>query len=152
MNYDLQVPDFAAAPLTMSGVVLASASLQTMMTAKPDEELRTLLPAPATAHREFPEGDTLALFAEVYDNDLKQPHKVDITTSVVTDDGRTVFSTNEERVSSELQGKPGGYGHTAQVPLKGFAPGLYVLKVQATSRAGKDITVSRELPFRVVKK
>jgi VWFA-related protein len=152
VNYDLQVPDFAAAPLTMSGVVLASASLQTMMTAKPDEELRTLLPAPATAHREFPEGDTLALFAEVYDNDLKQPHKVDITTSVVTDDGRTVFSTNEERVSSELQGKPGGYGHTAQVPLKGFAPGLYVLKVQATSRAGKDITVSRELPFRVVKK
>jgi VWFA-related protein len=152
INYDLLVPDFAAGPLTMSGIVLASASMQSMMTAKPDEELRTLLPAPATAHRDFPEGDTLALFAEVYDNNLKQPHKVDITTSVLTDDGRTVFSTNEERESSELQGKPGGYGHTAQVPLKGLAPGLYVLKVVATSRAGKDITVSRELPFRVVKK
>jgi len=151
LNYDLLVPDFASAPLTMSGIVLASATMQTMMTAKPDEELRTLLPAPATAHRDFPEGDTLALFAEVYDNDLKQPHKVDITTTVLTDDGRSVFSTNEERASTELQGKPGGYGHTAQVPLKGFAPGLYVLRVQATSRAGKDITVSRELPFRVVK-
>jgi VWFA-related protein len=152
LNYDIVVPDFADGPLTMSGVVVAAASMQNVMTAKPDEELRTLLPAPATALREFPEGDTLAIFAEVYDNDLKQPHKVDIRTTALADDGRTVFSTSEERDSTELQGKPGGYGHTVQVPLKGFAPGLYVLRVEGVSRAGKDAKVSREVPFRVVGK
>ena len=150
VNYDIMVPDFADGPLTMSGIVLAAASTQSMMTAKADEELRTLLPAPATAQREFPAGDTLATFVEVYDNDLRQAHKVDITTTVLGDDGKTLFSTNEERTSAELQGKPGGYGHTAQVPLKGFAPGLYVLRVQATSRTGKDVTVTREVPFKVV--
>ena len=114
--------------------------------------MRTLLPAPATAQRDFPENDTLALFVEVYDNDLRQEHKVDITTSVLADDGRRVITTNEERTSKELQGKPGGYGHTAQVPLKGLAPGLYVLRVEATSRAGKPITVSKDVPFTIVKR
>ena len=101
------------------------------MTAKADEELRTLLPAPATASREFRAGDTLARSSEVYDNEPQPPHKVDITTSVLTDDGRVVFNTAEERNSTELQGKSGGYGVTAQIPLTGFAPGLYVLRVEA---------------------
>jgi len=152
VNYDIVVPDFSSAPLVMSGIVLAAASTQNVMTAKPDEELRTLLPAPATAQRDFPENDTLALFAEVYDNDVRQEHKVDITTSVLTDDGRSVFTTNEERTSKELEGKAGGYGHTAQVPLKGLAPGLYVLRMEATSRAGKPFTVSKDVPFRIFKR
>jgi VWFA-related protein len=150
LNYDIVVPDFSQGKLAMSGIVIAAASQQNTMTAKPDEELRTLLPAPATAAREFPPGDTLAIFAEVYDNDLKAPHKVGVTTTVLADDGKTVFSTTEERDSSELQGKKGGYGTTAQVPLKGFAPGIYVLKVEAKSSAGNDVAVAREVPFKVV--
>jgi VWFA-related protein len=150
LNYDIVVPDFSDGKLTMSGVVIAAASQQAVMTAKPDEELRTLLPAPATAAREFPVGDTLAIFAEIYDNDLKAPHKVQIVTAVLADDGKTVFSTTEERESSELQGKAGGYGSTVQLPLKSFAPGVYVLKVEAKSSAGNDPAVAREVPFKVV--
>jgi hypothetical protein len=149
LTYDLEVPDFSKEPLTMSGIVLAAASGQQVMTAKPDEELRTVLPAAATATREFPRGDTLAMFVEVYDNAAQTPHKVDITTTVLADDGRTIFSTTEERSTSELQGKRGGYGVTAQIPLADAAPGLYVLKVEATSRVGKPHTVSRQVPFRV---
>ena len=149
VTYDLDVPDFTKGPITMSGVVLASADAQAVMTAKADEELRTLLPVPATASREFRAGDALSTFAEIYDNQPQPPHKVDIKTSVLTDDGRTVFNTAEERDSTELQGKSGGYGVTAQIPLAGFAPGLYVLRVEAQSHAGKPATVAREVPFRV---
>jgi hypothetical protein len=149
LTYDLEVPDFSKEPLSMSGIVLAAASGQQVMTAKPDEELRAVLPAAATATREYPRGDTLAMFVEVYDNAAQTPHKVDITTTVLADDGRTIFSTTEERSTSELQGKRGGYGVTAQIPLAEAAPGLYVLKVEATSRAGKPHTVSRQVPFRV---
>jgi hypothetical protein len=150
VTYDLEVPDFTKGPLTMSGIVIASAAAQRIMTAKPDEELRTVLPAPATAARDFPAGDSLAIFAEVYDNAAQQPHKVNITTTVVGDDGRNVFNTSEERTTSELQGKSGGYGHTVQIPLKGMAPGLYVLRVEAKSTVGKNEPIRREVQFRIM--
>ena len=149
VTYDLDVPDFTKGPLAMSGIVIASGEAQSVMTAKADEELRTVLPLPPTASREFRAADTLQTFAEIYDNEAQPPHKVDITTTVLTDDGRVVFNTAEERNSSELQGKSGGYGVTAKIPLAGFAPGLYVLKVDATSRAGKPATVTRQVAFRV---
>jgi VWFA-related protein len=149
VTYDLEVPDFTKEPLTVSGIVIASGQGQTVLTAKPDEELKGVLPVPATASRTFRAGDALATFVEVYDNQPTPPHKVDITTSVLTDEGRVVFNTHEERESTELQGKAGGYGVTSQIPLTGFTPGLYVLKVEATSRAGKPVTVERQVPFRV---
>jgi VWFA-related protein len=150
VNYDLDVPDFSSQPLTMSGIAITAASQQQIMTAQPDKELGTVLPAPATAVRDFPVNDTLALFVEVYDNALKEPHKVNIVTTVLADDGHVVFNGAEERASSELTGKAGGYGHTAQIPLKGYAPGLYTLRVEAKSSLGKQPpSVSREVPFRV---
>jgi VWFA-related protein len=149
VTYDLEVPDFTKGPLTMSGIAVASSDAQAVMTAKADEELRSVLPLPVTASREFRAADTLSTFVEVYDNEPQPPHKVDVTTSVLTDEGRVVFNTAEERNSTELQGKSGGYGVTTQIPLTAFAPGLYVLKVEAQSRAGKPVTVTRQIPFRV---
>ena len=149
INYDLDVPDFSKAPISMSGVMLTAASAQQLMTAKVDQDLAQVLPAPATAAREFPVGDTLAVFAEVYDNAPKPTHIVDIKTSVLADDGRVVFNTAEERSSDELQGKPGGYGFRAQIPLKDVRPGLHVLRVEARSRASNDAPVVREVMFTV---
>ena len=68
VTYDLDVPDFTKAPLTMSGILIASGEGQGVMTAKADEELRTVLPLPPTASREFRAADTLSTFAEIYDN------------------------------------------------------------------------------------
>ena len=45
VTYDMEVPDFAKEPLSMSGVLLAAASRQQVITAKPDEELKNVLPA-----------------------------------------------------------------------------------------------------------
>jgi VWFA-related protein len=149
INYDIEVPDFSKNKLSMSGIVLTAASAQQMMTAKADEELKEVLPAAATADRAFPVGDAVAVFAEVYDNAPKPTHLVDITTSVVADDGRVVFTRSEERSSEELQGKPGGYGHRSQISLNDYKPGLYVLQVEARSRAGNDPPVRQEILFRV---
>ncbi len=149
INYDIDVPDFTKDPLMMSGIALTAASGARTSTVKPDEELKAALPAPPVAKREFPKGDELALFAEVYDNDVKTPHTVDITSTVVAEDGKTVFTAHEERQSSDLQGKPGGYGHTARFSTADFAPGTYVLTVEAKSRAGKTPTTSRSVQFRI---
>jgi VWFA-related protein len=149
VNYDLDVPDFTQEPIALSGVVIASVSGQRISTAKPDEELKGALPGPPVAERTFPRGDELAVFAEVYDNDVKAPHVVDITTTVVSEDGRNVFKSAEERASSELQGKPGGFGHQARFSLKDFAPGTYLLTVEAKSRASNKPPVGRTVQFKV---
>ncbi len=148
--YDLEVPNFLGEPLTMSGVLLSSIASSQAFPLNSDPELANLLPAAPTAQREFPVGDSLALFVEVYDNQVSPAHTVDLTTSVLTDEGRTVFSNSEERFSEELEGKPGGYGYQAKIPLQGLPPGLYVLRLEARSRLQKKDPVVREVQFRIV--
>jgi hypothetical protein len=147
--YDLVVPDFGDAPLMMSGLVLTSAGAARTPTPREDEEIKKVLPGQPTTQRMFATGDTLALFTEVYDNKPTTPHTVDITASVLADDGHVVYKTEDERKSSELGGVRGGYGYMAEVPLKDVAPGLYVLRVEARSRLGGD-PATREIQFRVI--
>lgn len=148
--YDLEVPDFYKEQIAMSGVTLTSLAAGSMMTARPDEQLKAVLPAPPIAMRTFANNDELAVFAEVYDNSGKAPHKVDIVTSVLTDEGKPVFKTEDERDSAELQGAKGGFGYTARVPLSELQPGLYVLNVEARSRLGNNTSITRQVQFRIV--
>jgi hypothetical protein len=99
--------------------------------------------------REFPQNDTLAIFAEVYDNLTKTPHRVSITSTILADNGTVVFEAEGERRSEELKGASGGYGHTATIPLKGLAPGRYVLRVEARTLLADGATASREVEFRI---
>ena len=109
-------------------------------TTRPDEQLSKVLPGPPVALRAFPPNDELAVFAEVYDNAASSPHKVDITTTVTSDDGKVVFKTDEERSSTDIQGKRGGYGYQARIPLRDLAPGH--LRAEGRSavapRSGRD--------------
>jgi VWFA-related protein len=152
VHYDLEVPDFTDGTMTMSGLLLTSSLAGQVRTVNgdPDDEIRKALPGPPTVTREFLSNEEIALVAEVYDNELKTPHKVDITTSLRSDDGRELYKHADERASSELGKGGGGYGYTARVPLKGLSPGLYLLRVEARSRLGKGAAVSREVQIRVI--
>jgi VWFA-related protein len=147
--YDLDVPDFSKLPLSMSGIVLTSVFASRVPTVRPDEQLRQVLPAAPVATRVFPVNDEIALFAEVYDNAAATPHKVDIMTTVTSDEGKVVFKNDEARDSSDIQGKSGGYGYTTRVPLKDMSPGIYVVKVEARSRLGSSPAVDRQVQFRI---
>jgi VWFA-related protein len=147
---ELVVPDFAKEPFVMSGIVIASAAeTQRTLTARPDPVLNDVLPGPPATDRVFAPGEEVAVYVDVYDNVRTPAHRVDIQTTVRAEDGRTVFQAAEERDSSELQGRRGGYSHVVRVPLTGFAPGPYLLEVQASSRMGKEAAATRELIFHV---
>jgi VWFA-related protein len=146
---DLDVPDFSKEKLAMSGLVITSASASGVPTARADDQFKDVLPGAPTTIRDFPRQDEVATFVEVYDNDTRTPHRVEINTTVLADDGTVVFSASEERRSEELGAKGGGYGHTARIPLKGLSPGRYVLRTEARSLLASRPTVSRELEFRV---
>jgi VWFA-related protein len=147
--YDLEVPDFTKVPLAMSGLALTSAASSRQPTIRADEELKQVLPAAPVGSRVFPRDDEIAVFAEIYDNNVATPHKVDITATVTADEGKVVFKTDDVRDSSELQGQRGGYGYSARIPLAGMPPGLYVLKVAARSRIGDNPTTDRQVQFRI---
>ena len=149
VQYDLNVPDFQKAPFSVSGVVLTSSLGAALPTVRADEQLKPVLPGPPISLRSFPQNDEIALFAEVYDNEASKPHKVDIVTTITTDEGRVLFKTDETRDSSDLGGARGGYGYTTRIPLKELAPGKYVLKVEARSRLGNNPPVARDLRIEI---
>jgi hypothetical protein len=151
--YDLEVPDFAKAPLAMSGLALTSTAAAETPTIRPKDPLGQFLPGPATAQRTFSPAETLTLFGELYENARNgQPHMVDITTELRAEGGRVVRSSTEERASTELQGASGGYGFNARVALDDVPPGLYVIHVEGKSRAANDAPVSRDIQIRVAAK
>jgi len=149
VTFDLEVPDFGKSPLSMSGLAITSAMSGVAPTIRPKDPLEKLLPGPLSSYREFSTADELAFFTEVYDN-IKQPHKVEIAATVKAEGGQTVFQAREERDSSERGSGAGGYGFQARVPLKELAPGLYVLRVEATARVGDRNTSAQEVVFRVI--
>ncbi len=149
--YDLEVPDFYRAPLAISGIALTSASARLMPTALPKNPLADFLPGPLMTTREFGRDDELGIFAEFYENvGNAPPHRLDITTTLRAEGGRIVTQVTDERSSTELQGKQGGYGLSARLPLKDLAPGIYVLRVEGTSRLGnKENSAGRDVQIRV---
>jgi len=149
VQYDLAVPDFQKTPFSISGLVLTSGIGSSLPTVRADEQLKQVLPGPPISLRSFPQNDEIALFTEVYDNEGSKPHKVDIVTTIRTDEGREVFKTDETRDSADLGGARGGYGYTTKIPLKDLAPGKYVLKVEGKSRLGNTAAVGRELRIEI---
>jgi VWFA-related protein len=145
--YDLEVPDYSKTPFALSGLLLTS-SADPFVTPRPDAQLKELLPAFPTATRAFDSRQTIAFLAELYDNSSRPSHTVDLRAMVrAAEDGRTVFSTRDERTVQGGTG-PRTEGYLGEIPLKDFAPGSYVLRVEAASRTGNQFAF-REVPFEV---
>jgi hypothetical protein len=146
--YDLDVPDFTKDDLSMSGIVIASGSGTFLPSLTADEQTERILTGPATAIRTFASNDELAVFAEAYDNQLSKPHKVNVTATLSTEEGRVLFRNDETRDASEL-GDKGRFGYVTRVPLDGLAAGSYLLTVSARSSLGDGSPVKRQLRFKI---
>jgi hypothetical protein len=146
--WNLELPDFTKSSITMGNVAIASTGAVRTPTSDDSSTLKDVLPGPPTASREFALEDTLAVYAEVYDNDASKPHVVDLSATVHADDGTQVFVTNDQRNSSDIKADRGGYTYLARVPLQDLVPGRYVLTVEAKSRLGGD-PVTKEIQFTI---
>jgi VWFA-related protein len=137
--YDLEVPDFRKEPLMIGGLLLTTPSVQQTPSIQPDPVVSKLLPAPATSRREFPRGDLLALYTEIYDNDAsRQARRIDVSVRLLSETGTEAVGSRDELTNGGGNDKPWEiYGYAKQIPLKGLAPGRYVLRVEAAVR-GQD--------------
>ena len=150
-HLDLEVPDFSKNAIALSNIALAATADRAVFSPpKPGfDPFNGLLPGAPSAMREFPNNTEIAAAVEVYDNQPSPPHRVDITATVKADDGRVVFTNQAERSSEELHGTPGAFGYAARIPIQGWAPGLYVLTIEAKSRLKDAEPASRVIQFEV---
>ena len=139
--YDVIVPDFAKAPLAMSGVLLAASGGPEMLTAQRDPESEKLLGSPATSRRSFRQAETLAWLAEIYDNTpAQQPRRIQVATRLIDELGREAFASRDVLANGE-----GGaakwrvFGYTGRIPLKNIAAGRYLLRVEADDQFAETL-------------
>jgi hypothetical protein len=147
VHFDLEVPDLTTSPVALSSVALASSGDSSVTVG--NDLFNGGLPQFPTTLREFAAGDELSIYVEVYDTQPVPLHHLDVMATVRANDGRVVFNDTQARSSEDLHGTAGGFGYTAEIPLKGWAPGFYVLTIQAESRLGNAKPISRDIPFRV---
>jgi len=153
--YDLEVPDFRKEKVMMGGLLLAAASTQQIPSILPDPIVAKLLPAAATTRREFPRGDILALYTEIYDNITdRQARRFDVTVRLLSEDGKEVLTSHDELANAPKPGeKPWeSYGYPKQISLKDVPAGRYLLRVEAQVRGDFDDAkpVARETIITVV--
>ena len=138
---DVDVPDFVDAPVSISGLVLASERLRTQRTMKMDDALMKLIGGYPTAERSFARRDVLTAYAEVYTRGQTRPPAV-----VATIAPATRLSDAQRTSPRVVVTEPGRAGYAARVPLDTLRPGDYVLTFEA--RDGRA-TATRQVLFTV---
>ena len=145
--YDLIVPDFRKEDLAMSGLLLTSVAAQQTPTADPDPLTAKQLPGAVTSRRDFPVGDTLAVYAEVYDNNpSRQPRQIDVAVRLISATGRDVFTAADSMSTTA----PAPSNIFAQFKLEDLEPGTYLLRVEAKA-SGSAAPIGRETLIHVTR-
>lgn len=146
VHTDVEVPDFAAQPFAVTALALTSMVAGYTPTARLDERLRDVLPAPPTATRDFRNDEAIAFFAEVYESGRTPEHDVKFRTQIRDRAGRIVFTREDVRSTEQMQRSNGGYW--LQLSLRQFVPGGYVVRFEAEPRKGIAVA-AREVAFHV---
>ena len=146
LPYDLEIPDYAKTPFSLSGVFLTSSSAGAYATGSTETDWNGLLPSPPVATRVFGPSDTITWFTEVYDNSSDAAHGITFTSTIQdAADGRTIVQSRDTRV---VQRRGQGHGFTTDYALRDLKPGTYVLRVEAASTLGGQMA-QRDLLFEV---
>ena len=147
--HDLRVPAFTTSPLMMSDLVLASVGATRLATTTVDPVLKDVITVPPTAIREFDQRDALTVVAEIYDNRSRATSPVRLMTTVADATGRVIHRSEESIEAFGFDPKTRTYRHHPSIPLTGFAPGDYVMKVEARPTGSGERSVAREVLFSV---
>ena len=147
---DVQVPDYSARGLGMSGLLLTSEAARQEFSPQPDDQLPPgALPAPATTRRTFTRSDVLSVFAEIYDNSSsRDARRIEVTSALIGQDGNAAFNSRETLTPAAAD-KGARIPISKQIPLKEMRPGRYVLRMEARLLGGGTNSVTRETSLTV---
>lgn len=139
---DVEIPDYSA-PLSMSGVVMASQQTAEHRTLLSDARLAAILGSDPTAVRRFTRQGVVSAFAEIYMNPV-QWADVRITASVATARGKKADAVDGSVLPRDEADR---MGYIARVRLAELTAGDYVLTLEA--RTARNVA-TRQIPFTVL--
>jgi len=137
----LDVPDFAAQPLSLSGIVVGSSP---PLPAAPTDAFASFLPVVPTARREFARTDRVTAFVRVYQAAGKPATAATVTARIVsTRDESQLDETTEVAAGKFLNS---GADFQIALPVERLSVGEYLLTIEATqgqlnARRGLRFTV-----------
>lgn len=146
--FDLDVPDFDAAPLSMSGIALSSGAAVNTLTLA-DKDRRSDMPGAPMASREFSVDEELSMFVELYQQTGAKRHDLELVTELRTQDGKVARKVVTQRGATESPSITGGQAFNPRIPLAGLAPGSYLVRVEARAD-GERKSVMREVGIEIV--
>jgi hypothetical protein len=114
-----------------------------MLTA-PSRSVKPAVPIAPSATRDFQAGDLLSVYGEVYDNRVKEPHRLDLVAELRDRDGKRAGRP----VSDTRANGPSLQKFEAMLPLD-VPAGNYGLHVEVRSTLAKQPPVSRDVPIRI---
>ena len=140
----LEIPDFRKAALSLSGVILG---VSPSLASAPKDFLADVVPVTPTTQRTFMAGHRPTAYLQVYQGGKKDLVPVTLTTTIVNDQDKTVFSASRPLGPSDFTAGRAA-DHRFDLPIEDLLPGAYLLRFEAV--AGK-LTASKDLRF-VVRK
>ena len=147
--YDLDVPDYSAAPLMLSGLVLSSDDALQTPTMPIRTEALAFPSGPPAARRSFSQGDQLTVFGEVYDNARTDAAREASMTATLRNATGAVVRTTTSRVSPAQDARSAVFRFISRVPLADIAPGRYVIRVDAGGDFGDRPSAARDIQILV---
>ena len=132
IHYDVEVPDFSKALVSLSGVVM-SAAPSTL--AVPKDRFAALLPVVPTARRDFRRTDGAAAFLRVYQRAKGPAVSVVMAARIVSSTGANAFDTTETIRADQFNAARTAE-YAIHLPVDRLALGPYLLTIEA--RLGKN--------------
>lgn len=139
---DVEVPDFAALPLSMSGVLIESANAP--ISAPPDA-LASLIDFTPTSLREFPPGSASA-FVRLYEGSHRTSDPVHVTSTITNAEGAVVRTYKTEYAAGDFSAAAHAVDLRVKIDPQPLDRGLYLLSIVA--EAGKT-TIRRDIRFAI---
>lgn len=140
---DLEVPDVARSPLSLSGIVLGTPRTAD---AASDTALAGLTPLVPTTARDFAPGDALDMFLRVFQGGSAPPSGVTLTTEIF-DAGNASRFSETTTLSPEDFATARSAGTQVALPLDRLTAGPYLLSTTASLPNGRK--ARRDLIFRI---
>ena len=138
--HDVEVPDFTASPLSLSGVAIAA---DPAVASAPKDRLRSVIPIAPTARRDFARTDRVTAFLRVYQGGRGALAQVAIRSRILDGSGAEVFQS-ARTLDAAAFGAARSADYSLDLPVAGLQPGPHLLTIEATMGAR---TGRREVTF-----
>jgi hypothetical protein len=132
LYYDVDVPDFSEAPLSLSGLVMTSSPARQIA---PADALKNVIPVVPTSQRAFPQGTQASAFVRVYQGGKKPMTDVAFWIELRNQDDHVVLERRDDVRADAFGAGTRAADINVALPIPRLARGSYLLTVAVGAKA-----------------